>query len=163
MKATASKKKSVVSPIAADVGAGRRFGIVVSEFHRDIGEKLLAGARKILIQYGAADKAVEVVWVPGCFELPIVLKKMAMGRRFDGLIALGLVIKGETPHFDFVAGEAARGIAQVAYDFGIPVGFGVLTTLNVAQALERSGGRVGNKGEEAALAVLQTFEVLRGI
>ena len=163
MKTKSSKQCDAWPVLPPDAAAGQRFGIAVGGYHREIGSKLLAGARATLVRYGASEPAMDVVWVPGCFELPVVLKRMAMSRRYDGLIALGLVIRGETPHFEYVGGEAARGIAQVAYDFGMPVGFGVLTTENVKQAQERAGGRVGNKGEEAATAVLQMIETLKGI
>ena len=139
-------------------GKGKRIGIVVSRFNEIVTQNLLSGALSALQEQGVQE--IEVFWVPGAFEIPLVLKRLARSGRFDGLIALGAVIRGETPHFEYVAGEAASGTARVAYDFDLPVGFGILTTETLEQALNRAGGKAGNKGREAALAVLETLNLL---
>jgi 6,7-dimethyl-8-ribityllumazine synthase len=131
-----------------------RVGIVVSSFNRLVTEPLLQGARLCLEERGVPAEATETHWVPGAWELPLALQWMAQSGRFDGLLALGCVIRGSTPHFDFVAGQAARGAAGVQQTHGIPVGFGVLTTDTLEQAFERAGSKMGNKGAEAADAVL---------
>lgn len=139
-------------------GKGKRIGIVVSRFNEIVTRNLLSGALEALQERGVEE--IEVFWVPGAFEIPVVLKRLARSGRFDGLVALGTVIRGETPHFEYVAGEAASGIARVAYDFDLPVGFGLLTTETLEQALNRAGGKAGNKGREAALALLETLNLL---
>jgi len=131
-----------------------KVGIVVSSFNRLVTEPLLQGARSYLEDRGVPAEAIEVHWVPGAWELPLALQWMAQSGRFDGLVALGCVIRGSTPHFDYVAGHAASGAAQVQQSHGIPVGFGVLTTDTLEQAFERAGSKMGNKGAEAADAVL---------
>lgn len=141
---------------------GLRIGIVVSRFNSDITKKLLAGAERTLLGKGV--KNIRKVWVPGAFEIPVMLQRLAQikrGKKFDGLIALGAVIRGETPHFDFVARETSRGVMDVALREGIPIAFGVLTTDNVKQALDRAGGRHGNKGEEAALVVIEMARLIK--
>ncbi len=138
-----------------------RFAIVAARFNDFIVESLLKGALHCLRQHGAADADIEIVRVPGAIEIPIVVQKVAESRKFDGVIALGAVIRGGTPHFDYVAGECVSGIAAVARDQGIPVGFGVLTVDTIEQAIERAGTKAGNKGEEAALAVIETVNLLR--
>lgn len=136
-------------------GRGRRFGVVVSRFHEPLTSRLLDGALDALRGHGAAEEAVTVVWVPGTFEIPQVALHLARSRRFDALICLGVVIRGETPHFELVAREAARGIAEVGLTTGVPTTFGVVTAESEAQAWDRAGGKVGNRGEEAALAALE--------
>ncbi len=138
-----------------------RFAIVAARFNDFIVESLMKGALHCLRQHGAADADIEIVRVPGAFEIPIIVQKVAESRKFDGVIALGAVIRGGTPHFDYVAGECVSGIAAVARDQGIPVGFGVLTVDTIEQAIERAGTKAGNKGEEAALAVIETVNLLR--
>ncbi len=140
-------------------GQGRRFAVVVSRFNELVTEKLLAGARACLLQHGVTEDALDVLWVPGAWELPIAALHAAHTGRYAGIVAVGCVIRGETPHFDYVAGEAARGLAAVALDPGLPVGFGVLTTDNADQALARAGGHKGNKGWEAALSVLELADL----
>lgn len=142
-------------------GKGLRIGIVVGRFNAHITERLLKGAEAALAARGVDRKKIRTVWVPGAFEIPILLRKMARSRRFDGLIALGAVIRGETPHFDYVAAEAARGVMKVMLEEAIPVAFGILTTDNVKQALDRAGGRHGNKGEEAALVVIEMAKLVK--
>lgn len=139
----------------APAGQGRRFGVVVARFHEPITARLLAGALAALRDHGATDAAIDVTWVPGAFEIPQVALRLARSGRFDALICLGVVIRGETPHFEHVAREAARGIQEVALATGVPTTFGVVTAESEAQAWDRAGGKVGNRGEEAALAALE--------
>ncbi|HET6923840.1 MAG TPA: 6,7-dimethyl-8-ribityllumazine synthase [Anaeromyxobacteraceae bacterium] len=139
----------------AVTGRGRRIAIVASRFHEEIVERLVEGAREALRRHGVADKDVLVIWVPGAFELPQVALAVARRRIADALVCVGCVIRGETPHFEYVAGEAARGIGEVARLTGTPATFGVITANSEEQARERAGGRVGNRGEEAALAALE--------
>jgi 6,7-dimethyl-8-ribityllumazine synthase len=140
-----------------------RFAIVAARFNDFIVESLIKGSLRCLRQHGAADANIEIIRVPGAFEMPVVARRVAESRRFDGIIALGAVIRGGTPHFDFVAGECISGIAAVARDAGIPVGFGILTTDTIEQAIERAGTKAGNKGEEATIAVIETVNLLRRI
>jgi 6,7-dimethyl-8-ribityllumazine synthase len=144
-------------------GAGRRVAIAASRFNRLVTDLLLAGALEALRRHGVPDERVDVAWVPGSFELPLVAAKLAGSGRYAGVVALGCVVRGETPHFDYVAGEAAAGLAAVARSTGVPVGFGVLTTETMAQALDRAGGKAGNKGAEAAVTVLELAGLLEAI
>jgi 6,7-dimethyl-8-ribityllumazine synthase len=132
--------------------AGKKFAIVVADFYEDLAAQLEDGARRGLRACGVDDAAIETVRVPGCFELPLAARRLIAGGKLDGVVALGVVIRGETPHFDFVAGECARGIMDVQLASGIPIGFGVLTTDNRAQAEERADPERGDKGYEAAVA-----------
>ncbi len=141
--------------------SGLRVGIVAARFNEAVVERLVAGAVDALVRHGALAADVHVYWVPGSFELPVVLRRLADGGRFDALVALGAVVRGATPHFDYVAGEATRGAAAVARETGIPVGFGVLTTDSWDQAVERAGGKAGNKGAEAALSAVETANLLK--
>lgn len=144
-----------------EAGEGQRFLLVVSRFNQLITEKLLAGARSALVQHGVAEVDVDVVWVPGAFEIPGAAGVALRRGGYSGIVALGCVIRGETPHFDYVAGEAARGVQALAVSHDVPVTFGVLTTDTRDQALARAGGDKGNKGWEAALAVLEMSGVYR--
>ena len=137
--------------------------MVVSRYNEMVTSRLLEGARRCLRERGVPDGRVDVVWVPGAFELPVAAEAAAASGRYGVIVALGCVIRGETAHFDYVAGEAARGLGNVALAHRIAVGFGVLTTDNLEQALARAGGEVGNKGYEAAEAALQTADVLAGL
>jgi 6,7-dimethyl-8-ribityllumazine synthase len=130
-----------------------KFGIVVSRFNELISKGLLAGAEDCLKRHGAKEANVDVVWVPGAFEIPLIAKRIA--KDYDAVVCLGAVIRGGTPHFEYVASEAAKGVAKVALDSGVPVIFGVLTTDNLEQALERSGAKPGNKGFAAALSAIE--------
>lgn len=141
-------------------GDGRKLGIVVSRFNSFISEKLLEGALDALTRSGVKDKDIEVARVPGAFEIPLVTQKMAKSGKYDAVICLGVVIRGATPHFDYVAGEVAKGTAQVMLDTGIPVLFGVLTTETIEQAIERAGSKAGNKGSEVAIAALEMANLL---
>ena len=144
-------------------GDGLRIGIVVGRFNQAITDALLAGALEALVQHGVADDAIDVAVVPGAFELPLCAQRMASAGRYDAIVCLGAVVRGETPHFDFVAGEAARGVGEVARRFDVPIAFGVLTTDDVPQALARAGGGHGNKGFDAAVSALEMVQVLRAV
>lgn len=138
---------------------GARFGIVLGRFNGFIGERLLDGAIDTLQRHGG-DGSVDVVRVPGAYEIPLALKTMAQGKNYDALIALGAVIRGETPHFDYVAGECAKGINQVSMQYEIPIAFGVLTVDTIQQAIERAGTKAGNKGVDAALSAIEMVNLL---
>jgi 6,7-dimethyl-8-ribityllumazine synthase len=139
-------------PQAAPQCSGRRFAIVAARFYRELSDWLIDGARRALADCGVHADDVDVVEVPGCFELPLACRNLIEANRYDGIVALGVVIRGETPHFDFVAGECARGIMDVQLATSVPVGFGVLTTETLAQAQERADPARGDKGYEAAIA-----------
>ncbi len=139
---------------------GVRVAVVAARFNGEVVERLVEGARAYLAEVGVSDERVTVVWVPGAFELPLAAKRAAESGSFRAVVALGAVIRGETAHFDFVAGEAARGLQAVALSTGVPVSFGVLTTDTVEQALSRAGGNHGNKGRDAAAAALQMVTIL---
>ena len=140
---------------------GLRFGIVASRFNDFIVDRLLDAAVSTLLKHGIAAADIEVVRVPGAFETPLAIKKMAASRRYNALIALGCVIRGATPHFDHVAREASHGIAEASSSHDIPIGFGILTVDTIEQAIERAGTKAGNKGADAALAAIQMATVLR--
>ncbi len=142
---------------------GLRIAVVAARFNDAIVELLVRGALGELRRHGGADEDVEVVWVPGAFELPVVLQHLAASGRYDALVALGCVVRGATPHFDHVAGQAAAGTAAVARETGVPIAFGVLTTDTWEQAVERSGGKLGNKGAEAALTAVETARLLQAL
>lgn len=138
-----------------------RVTIVAARFNEFIVESLIKGAIHSLRQHGASDSAIELIRVPGAYELPLAVEKVAATRRADGIIALGAVIRGSTPHFDYVSGECMSGLAAISRQHGIPVGMGVLTTDTIEQAIERAGTKAGNKGEEAALAMIEMVNLLR--
>lgn len=144
-----------------DDATGLRIAIVVSRFNEFITMKLLAGAREALLAHGAKVDDITEVWVPGAWELPLAAKTLAESGRFDALVCLGCVIRGETTHHIHVGGEAARGIADVSLSTGVPIGFGVLTTDTMEQAVARAGGKDGNKGADAALAAVEMVRLLR--
>ena len=139
---------------------GRRFAIAAAAFNQLVVDKLVQGALDCFRSHGIQDEDLLVAWVPGAFEIPVVARRLAEGGRFDAVVCLGAVVRGETPHFDLVAGEAARGIQQVMMDSGVPISFGVVTTDTMAQALDRAGGKHGNKGWDAAMAAMQMASVL---
>jgi 6,7-dimethyl-8-ribityllumazine synthase len=141
-------------------GRGRHIGIVVARFNEFISGKLLDGARDGLVRHEVADDDIEVAWVPGSFEIPLVAQRMARSGRYDAVICLGAVIRGATPHFDYVAAEVSKGIANVALATGVPVIFAVLTTDTIEQAIERAGTKAGNKGFDAALTALEMANLL---
>jgi 6,7-dimethyl-8-ribityllumazine synthase len=140
-----------------------RFAIVASRFNDFIVDSLLKASVHCLRQHGAIDADIEIIRVPGAFELPLAVDKVAGSRRFDGVIALGAVIRGGTPHFDYVAGECVKGVASAAQKHNVPVGFGILTVDTIEQAIERAGTKAGNKGEEATLAVIEMVNTLRRV
>jgi 6,7-dimethyl-8-ribityllumazine synthase len=140
-----------------------RIGIALARFNQAVTDRLLAGALEALVQQGVADDAIDVATVPGAFELPLCAQRLAATGRYDALVCLGAVVRGETPHFDFVAGEASRGIAEISRRFDLPVAFGLLTADTIEQALARAGGDRGNKGAEAALTALEMVQVLRAV
>ena len=140
---------------------GMKFGIVLSRFNGLVTEQLLSGATDCLVRHGASSEDITVVRTPGAFEIPHVALQLASGRTFSAIICLGCIIRGETPHFDYIAAEAAKGAGQVSLQTGIPVSFGVLTTENLEQALERAGAKAGNKGWDAALAAIELADLAR--
>lgn len=140
-------------------GAERRFAVVASRFNQAIVEKLVDGALDALVRHGASADDVDVVWVPGAWELPMAARRLLASERYSALVAVGAVIRGDTPHFDYVAGEASRGLARASEDFDVPVGFGLLTCDNDEQAQARAGGAHGNKGWDAALAALEMADL----
>jgi 6,7-dimethyl-8-ribityllumazine synthase len=142
-------------------GEGLRIGIALARFNQGVTDRLLAGALEALAKHGVAEDAIDVASVPGAFELPVCAQRMAVAGRYDALVCLGAVVRGETPHFEFVAGEAARGIAEVARRYDLPVAFGLLTTDTIEQAMARAGGERGNKGYEAAVTALEMVQLLR--
>ncbi len=144
-------------------GRDRRFGIVVGRFNEFIGGKLLDGALDALRRNEVAADNITTAWCPGAFEIPLVAKRLASTGQFDAVICLGAVIRGSTPHFDYVAGEAAKGIAQVSLETGVPIAFGVLTTDTIEQAIERAGTKAGNKGFEAAMTAIEMANLLEQI
>ncbi len=153
-----------IKTVEGDFNArGLRFGIVASRFNDFIVDRLLDGAVSTLVKHGVAASDIEVVRVPGAFETPLAIKKMAASRRYQALIALGCVIRGATPHFDYVASEAARGVSAVSLADEIPIGFGILTVDTIEQAIERAGTKAGNKGADAALAAIQMATTLRAL
>ncbi len=142
---------------------GLKFGVVVSRFNDFISDKLLGGAIDALVRSGAEIEDISVFKVPGAFEIPLIAKKLASSKKFDAVICLGAVIRGATPHFDYVANEVSKGIATVGLETGVPVTFGILTTDTLEQAIERAGSKAGNKGWEAALAAVEMANLLKEI
>ncbi|KAA0894045.1 6,7-dimethyl-8-ribityllumazine synthase [Oryzomonas japonica] len=142
---------------------GLKVGIVVARFNSFISDRLLEGALDSLIRHGASDKDIHVARVPGAFEIPLAAKKLAESRKYDAIICLGAVIRGSTPHFDFVSAEVSKGVAMVSLESGVPVIFGVLTTDTIEQAVERAGTKAGNKGFEAAAGAIETANLLKAL
>ena len=140
-------------------GEGKRFGIVISRFNDLITRQLLSGARDCLLQHGVADDRIEVVWVPGAWEIPGPCRMLAETGSYDAVIALGCVIRGSTPHFDYVAGTAANGLAAIGVNSPVPIVFGVLTTDTIEQAIERAGTKAGNKGWDAAMVAMEMSDL----
>jgi 6,7-dimethyl-8-ribityllumazine synthase len=138
-----------------------RFVVVAARFNEFVVEPLVRGALDALKRHGVLEKQIEIVRVPGAFEMPVVVRKLALSQRYDAIITLGAVIRGQTPHFDYVAGECAGGVARVALESGVPVAFGVLTTDTVEQAVDRAGGKAGNKGADCALVAIEMANLLR--
>lgn len=142
------------------VSQGAKYGIIVGRFNEFIGGKLLSGALDGLKRHGVDEKEIEIAWVPGAFEIPLAAKKMAKSKKYDAIICLGAVIKGSTPHFDFVSSEVSKGIASVSLETEVPVIFGVLTTDTIEQAIERAGTKAGNKGYDAAITAIEMTNLL---
>ena len=145
------------------ISKGLKYGIIIGRFNEFIGGKLLSGALDGLKRHGVDESEIELVWVPGAFEIPLAAKKMAKSKKYDAVICLGAVIKGSTPHFDFVSSEVSKGIANVSLDTEVPVIFGVLTTDTIEQAIERAGTKAGNKGYDAAVTAIEMANLLSQI
>jgi len=145
------------------VGRGLRFAVVISRFNEFIGGRLLAGAKDALVRHGVEEENLDVAWVPGAFEIPLVAKKLAQTGSYSAVICLGAVIRGATPHFDYVAGEVSKGVANVSLDTGVPVIFGVITADNLEQAIERAGTKSGNKGFDAATSAIEMANLVAAL
>jgi 6,7-dimethyl-8-ribityllumazine synthase len=145
------------------IAEGLKFGIIVARFNEFIGGKLLSGALDGLKRHGVEEESVEIAWVPGAFEIPLIAKKMAQSGKYDGVICLGAVIRGTTSHYELVSGEVTKGIASVSLETGVPVIFGVITTENIEQAIERAGTKAGNKGYDAAVTAIEMANLIKGM
>lgn len=145
------------------ISKDQKFGIIVGRFNEFIGSKLLSGAIDGLERHGVVTENIEVAWVPGAFEIPLAAKKMAKSGKYDAVICLGAVIRGSTPHFEYVSNEVTKGVAHVSLDTEVPVVFGVLTTDSIEQAIERAGTKAGNKGYEAAMTAIEMANLLKEI
>lgn len=143
------------------VAEGLKVGIIVARFNEFIGSKLLSGAIDGLVRHGMNEEDIEVAWVPGAFEIPVAAQRMAQSKKYDAIICLGAVIKGATSHYDYVCAEVSKGVASVSLQFGLPVMFGVLTTDNIEQAIERAGTKAGNKGYDCALSAIEMANLFR--
>ncbi|MCX7885227.1 MAG: 6,7-dimethyl-8-ribityllumazine synthase [Caloramator sp.] len=143
------------------IATGLKFGIVIGRFNEFIGSKLLSGAMDGLLRHGVDEKDIDIAYVPGAFEIPLVAKKMAQSKKYDSVICLGAVIRGATPHFDYVSSEVSKGIANTSLELGVPIIFGVLTTDTIEQAIERAGTKAGNKGYDAAIAAVEMANLLK--
>lgn len=144
-------------------GKGLKFGVVVSRFNEFFTGKLLEGARDALVRHGVEEDDIEIAWTPGSFEIPLVAQKLAKSKKYDAVICLAALIRGGTPHFDYIAAEVTKGIAKVGLDTGLPVIYGVITTDTLEQAIERSGTKAGNKGFDAAMSAIEMANLLRAI
>lgn len=142
---------------------GKKIAIVVSRFNEFITAKLLDGALDSLLRHNADEEKIEIIWSPGSFEIPLLTSKLARSKKFDGIICLGAIIAGDTPHYEFIAAEVTKGIAQTALETGIPISFGILTTENLEQAIERAGTKAGNKGAQAAESVMEMINLLEQV
>lgn len=142
------------------ISEGLKYGIIVGRFNEFIGDKLLGGALDALKRHGVEENEIEIAWVPGAFEIPIIAKKMVKTNKYDAIICLGAIIRGSTPHFDYVSSEVTKGIASVSLETEVPVIFGVLTTDTIEQAIERAGTKAGNKGYDAAVTAIEMADVL---
>ena len=143
------------------IAEGLKFGIIVARFNEFIGSKLLSGALDGLKRHGADESEIEIAWVPGAFEIPIIAKKLAKSGKYDAVICLGAVLRGSTPHFDYVSSEVSKGIANVSLETEVPVIFGVLTTDTIEQAIERAGTKAGNKGYDAAVTAIEMANLIK--
>ena len=145
------------------LGKGLKFGMVVSRFNEFITRKLLEGAQDALLRHGVSEDDIDIAWVPGSFEIPLVAQKLAQTKRYDAVICLGTVVRGATPHFEYIAAEVAKGIARVSLETGLPVSFGVITADTLEQAIERAGTKAGNKGFDAAVDAIEMVNLLNNI
>ncbi|MFC1949240.1 6,7-dimethyl-8-ribityllumazine synthase [Chloroflexota bacterium] len=145
------------------LGKGLKLGVVVSRFNEFITSKLLGGARDALLRHGVAQDDIDVAWVPGAFEIPLVAKKLAETKNYDAIVCLSAVVRGGTPHFEYIASEITKGIAKVGLDTGIPVTYGVITADTLEQAIERAGTKSGNKGFDAAVSAIEMANLLKGV
>jgi len=145
------------------LGKGLKFGVVVSRFNEFITRKLLDGAQDALLRHGVAKDDIDIAWVPGSFEIPLVTKALAQTKKYDAIICLGAVVRGATPHFEYIAAEVTKGIAKVGLDSGLPISYGVITTDTLEQAIERAGTKVGNKGFDAAVDAIEMANLLKSI
>ncbi len=145
------------------LGEGLRFGLVVSRFNEFITKKLLEGAQDALLRHGVREEDIEIAWTPGSFEIPLIARKLAQTKRYDAVICLGAVIRGGTPHFEYIAAEVTKGIAKVGLETGLPVIYGVITADTLEQAIERAGTKMGNKGFDAAVNAIEMANLLKGI
>ena len=145
------------------LGKGLKFGVVVSRFNEFITKKLLEGAQDALLRHGVSEEDVDIAWVPGSFEIPLVAKKLAQTKRYDAVICLGAVVRGATPHFEYIAAEVTKGIAKVGLETGLPVSYGIITADTLEQAIERAGTKEGNKGFDAAVNAIEMANLLRNI
>lgn len=142
---------------------GKRFAILVSRFNDFITKRLLEGANSELLRHGADENKIDVFWLPGAFEMPCLAQKLAKSKKYDALICLGAIIKGETPHFEYIASESAKGIASISLNTGVPVAFGIITAENLEQAIERAGTKDGNKGEDAARVAIEMANLMEKV
>lgn len=145
------------------IATGKKFGIVVSRFNEFITRKLLDGAIDALLRHDASEKDIEIVWTPGSFEIPLVAKKLALTKKFDAVICLGAIIAGDTPHYEYIASQVTKSLSQIALETGVPLTFGILTTDNLEQAIERAGTKAGNKGAQAAEGAIEMVNLLTQI
>ncbi len=145
------------------LGKGLKFGVVVSRFNEFITKKLLEGVQDALLRHGVSDGDIDIAWVPGSFEIPLVAKKLAQAKKYDAVICLGAVIRGATPHFEYIAAEVTKGIAKVGLETGLPIGYGIITADSLEQAIERAGTKAGNKGFDAAVDAIEMANLLRSI
>ena len=145
------------------LGKGLKFGLVVSRFNEFFSKKLLEGAQDALLRHGVNEEDIEVAWTPGSFEIPLIAQKLAQAKKYDAVICLGAVIRGGTPHFDYIAAEVTKGIAKVNMDTGVPVIYGIITTDTLEQAVERSGTKAGNKGFDAAVSAIEMANLIKSI
>jgi 6,7-dimethyl-8-ribityllumazine synthase len=145
------------------LGKGLKFGLVVSRFNEFFSKKLLEGAQDALVRHGVTDTDIEIAWTPGSFEIPLIAQKMAGSKKYDAVICLGAVIRGGTPHFDYIAAEVTKGIAKVNTDTGVPVIYGIITTDTLEQAIERSGTKAGNKGFDAAISAIEMANLVKAL
>ena len=145
------------------LGKGLKFGVVISRFNEFITEKLLEGAQDALLRHGVSEGDIDIAWVPGSFEIPLVAKKLAQAKKYDAVICLGAVIRGATPHFEYIAAEVTKGIAKVGLETGLPIGYGIITADSLEQAIERAGTKAGNKGFDAAVDAIEMANLLRSI